>query len=238
MKQFLEPEFIAMLKEEDHVKPTSILFKEDNYYQFSNFHPLKNPLVIDGISYPTVEHFYQAQKTVIPEERQEIANAPNPAAAKRMGKKISLREDWEQVKWDVMYQGVKQKFESDEALKRLLLSTNDRWIIEWTWWGDKVWGMHSLDSKGNNALGKILMRVRRELRCMDGSPLMERFLNGANQPVVDGMTYHLKWAIRCASDQGSFSFQEAKQLCKEAIDCMPSPKNTSWSDPEDETWVV
>lgn len=238
MKQFLEAEFIAFLKEEDYVKPTSILFKEDYYYEFSNFHHLKSPLVVDGISYPTVEHFYQAQKTIILEERRKIAEAPNPTAAKKMGRKISIREDWEQVKWDVMYQGVKYKFESDEALKELLLSTNDRWIVEWTWWGDKVWGMHSLDSKGNNALGKILMRVRRELRCMDASPLMERFLNSANQPAVDGMTNYLKWAIRCAADKGGFSFQEAKQLCKETIDCLPTPKDTAWFDPEDQTWVI
>lgn len=237
MEKRLESEFVAFLKEQDEVRPTSILFEKDYYYEFSNFHILKFPIEHEGISYPTTEHFYQAMKTKNLDERRMVASLASPSEAKKMGKKISLREDWDDIKYDVMYHCVKQKFESDEELKELLLGTRDRWIIEWTFWGDEIWGMHSLSSKGCNALGKILMRVRRELSQTNESQLMKRFLGSVNQPAVDGMCYHLRWALRNASDQGDFSFSEAIQICKEALDSMPKPKNTAWSDPEDETWV-
>lgn len=139
----------------------------DNKYAFlSNFYD--SPIAIDGITYPTVEHFFQAQKTLDQDERLKIADAATPGRAKRLGRTVSLRKDWEVVKDDVMRIGLRAKF-SDEKLKIRLLATNDEELIEGNWWHDNYWGSCSCpkcNSQGKNTLGKLLMELRNELRTM------------------------------------------------------------------------
>ena len=82
--------------------------------------------------------------------------------AKRKGRHVQLRHDWEQIKFTVMYEIVKAKFTKNEDLKIKLLATKDEYLEEGNTWGDKIWG--TVNGKGQNNLGKILMRVREELK--------------------------------------------------------------------------
>lgn len=137
------------------------LFKDDNGF-LSNFYPCT--VTLDGVEYPTVEHAFQAAKTLDPEVRQKIRDASTPGKAKRMGKALKLNMSvpaWNVVKVAIMYDLVKQKF-SKEPFRTKLLSTGDAELIESNWWGDTFWGVCM--GKGENNLGKILMRVREELR--------------------------------------------------------------------------
>lgn len=117
----------------------------------------------DGDTYPSVEHAYQAAKTMIQAERKKIRVAPSAAAAKKLGRKVTLREDWDGMKLTVMRQLVRQKFDEDHPLLRAaLLSTGDAELIEGNWWGDTFWGVYA--GSGENWLGRILMEIREEIR--------------------------------------------------------------------------
>lgn len=130
-----------------------------DYRFLSNFWPAK--VKLDGITYPTVEHAYQAAKTTDARHREAIRAAISPGFAKRIGKLLVLRPDWEQVRLDIMYDLVSQKFRNDADLKDRLLGTGGAWLIEGNTWGDTFWGV--CNGIGKNHLGKILMDVRGEL---------------------------------------------------------------------------
>lgn len=135
--------------------------KFDGQFAFlSNFFPC---VIIgeDEIVYPSVEHYFQAQKTNDLIQRQKIAEAQTPGIAKRMGRKVVLRSDWEEVKDKVMLFAVRQKFK-DPRFGSLLLATGDAELIEGNYWGDTYWGV-DINKGGENHLGKILMQVRIEL---------------------------------------------------------------------------
>lgn len=130
----------------------------------SNFFPAE--VEYGGVVYPTVEHAFQAAKTDIEDEREEIRTASTPGEAKRLGRKVTLRADWEKVKESVMEDLVRQKFTRHRPLAAELLDTGDAQLIEGNAWGDTTWGMVEKGGKwsGKNLLGRILMRVREELR--------------------------------------------------------------------------
>lgn len=124
------------------------------YKPFSNFYWYNNI---------TVEHLFQAAKTHNPEQKQAILAASTPAKAKSLGRRCDLRPDWEQVKYLIMYDLVREKFQTP-GLKRLLFSTGDELLVEGNTWHDNEWGNCTCprrkDIKGKNWLGVILMRVR------------------------------------------------------------------------------
>jgi ribA/ribD-fused uncharacterized protein len=122
----------------------------------SNFSP--SPIEVEGILYPTVEHAFQAAKTHDPAEKQAIANLPKPGQAKRAGKKVQLRPDWESVKVGIMFDLVLQKFEITPGLSEQLAATGDAELVEGNNWNDTFWGV--CRGQGRNELGKILMRIR------------------------------------------------------------------------------
>ena len=126
----------------------------------SNFYP--SPIVYEGRHYPTVEHAYQAAKTVIAEEKEIIQQIPRPGPAKRAGRRVTLRKDWESIKIRVMDQLIKEKFKPGSQFTRRLLDTGDLPLQEGNTWGDTYWGI--CNEKGHNHLGKILMKRRHELR--------------------------------------------------------------------------
>ena len=136
-----------------------ILFKDDNGF-LSNFYPCK--INLDGIDYPSVEHAFQAAKTHEYNVRLAISRLSTPGKAKRFGRAIKLREDWEDIKLGMMAALVKQKFYSYPELAERLLKTGDAELVEGNWWGDTYWGV--CQGKRENNLGKILMLVREELR--------------------------------------------------------------------------
>lgn len=126
-------------------------------YDFlSNFY--EHPVHLDGIRYRTVEHAYQAAKTLDKSERELIRWAETPRKAKRLGRTTTLRKGWDNIKVGVMYELVKEKF-SDPTLRRKLKAIN-RPIFEGNWWNDKFWGICLKTGKGKNMLGRILMKVR------------------------------------------------------------------------------
>ena len=138
----------------------------DGKYAFlSNFYHA--PFVYDGIIYPTNEHFFQAMKTLDQEERKKIAAAASPGKAKRMGRQVQLRKDWEEVKYTVMRVGVERKFDTHPELASKLITTGDAILIEGNSWHDNTWGSCFCSKcaaiAGKNWLGEILMERRKEL---------------------------------------------------------------------------
>ncbi|WP_417391760.1 NADAR family protein [Gimesia sp.] len=135
--------------------------KNDEYGEFSNFSP--HAVELDELWWPTVEHYFQAQKFEDAAYRERIRTAYNAMQAANLGRsrKVRLRADWEEVKDEIMYQGVLKKFQTHQELKTLLLSTGEQEIVE-NAPGDYYWGCGK-DGTGLNRLGEILVRVRGEL---------------------------------------------------------------------------
>lgn len=147
-------------KEENMEYP--IYYFQGNYKWLSNFW-----IESDGSH---VEGEFQAAKALTPELREyyrEKFLAGMPATAKCDGKYLTLRPDWEEVKIPIMYELVRQKFLDDPMLADLLVATSNTLLVEGNTWGDRFWGQTKLLNgqwSGRNELGKILMRVREELR--------------------------------------------------------------------------
>lgn len=134
-------------------------------FKFSNFQPVK--LNIDGQEWSTVEHYYQAMKSIDQSEQRKIRLADTPSIAKKLGRKATMRPDWESVKEDVMMRALRAKFAQPDHRKSLL-STGSEEIVETNSWHDNEWGQcycQKCKSKtGKNKLGKLLMKLREELR--------------------------------------------------------------------------
>ena len=131
---------------------------EKPYGCFSNFSP--HGFELDGLWWSTSEHYFQAQKFVGTKHLEEIRLANTPADAARMGRERSrpLRQDWEEVKEDVMQRGLVCKFQTNTEIGEILLSTGDEFIVE-NAAQDYYWGCGK-DGSGKNRLGEILMKVR------------------------------------------------------------------------------
>lgn len=134
----------------------------DSYGEFSNF--AEYPIRLKGKTWPTVEHYFQAQKFKGTAYENKIRKAGSPMMAAQLGRsrKMKLRPDWEKVKDSVMYDTVKAKFTQHKELATLLLSTGFAKIVEHTE-NDDYWGDGG-NGKGKNKLGKILMQVREGLK--------------------------------------------------------------------------
>ncbi|MGX1195794.1 NADAR family protein [Metabacillus sp. SLBN-84] len=135
-------------------------FRGEHYF-LSNF--FSAPVVFEGIRYENNEAAFQAQKQ--PERASEFSSLP-PNEAKRLGRRVKLRPDWEVVKQDVMLGVVRAKFTQNAKLREKLIQTGDAELIEGNTWGDTYWGV--CRGTGRNELGKILMMVRDDLKkCND-----------------------------------------------------------------------
>jgi len=132
-------------------------------YDFlSNFY--RSTIWVDRKSWPTVEHAYQAYKSLNEDERETIRKVSNPAEAKKLGRSVTLRDDWDSVKFSLMKSFIQKKFESP-FLADLLIKTDDAELIHENSWNDRVWGV--CRGSGENLLGKILMEVRDEIKMRD-----------------------------------------------------------------------
>ena len=129
------------------------------YYFLSNFY--EAPVTYEGLIYQNNEAAFQAQKCCSPKDKEAFTNL-NPTEAKRKGRNVVLRKDWEQVKISIMAEIVKAKFEQNKDLAQMLLDTDDAYLEEGNTWGDKIWG--TVNGQGANNLGKILMNIREELK--------------------------------------------------------------------------
>ncbi len=115
-----------------------------------------------GHAYQTVEHAYQAMKSLDPAVQKTIRDCPTPAVAKKVARQTVLRPDWEQVKNGIMLDLLREKF-VQEPERSILLSTGDEHLVEGNWWGDRYWGECPVGN-GQNWLGRLLMQVRDELK--------------------------------------------------------------------------
>lgn len=122
----------------------------------------------EGATYPTIEHAFQAAKSLDYAEHRSVKAAGSPGIAKRMGRKIKRRSDWFDVSLVIMEMLVKQKFTRYPELKSKLLATGSANLIEGNNWNDRFYGCIYDDKQnewvGENHLGKILMKIREELQ--------------------------------------------------------------------------
>jgi ribA/ribD-fused uncharacterized protein len=165
----------------------------------SNFY--LSTIAFEGDVYPTVEHAFQAAKTSDVGERASVRDAGAPGQAKRRGRKVTLRADWEEVKNDIMLGILRIKFR-DPGLRALLLATGDAELVEGNWWHDRYWGQCDCarcKGQGRNILGNLLMQVRSELRMAEqpeetegekGMELKETIIG--SERIFEGRIVHLR----------------------------------------------
>ena len=131
----------------------------DGEYRFlSNF--WMSPLTIEGLTFPTAEHAYQAAKSPNESDWVLVSKIKTAGQAKRHGAKILLRKGWNDMRNDVMREILTIKFQEPE-LAHLLSLTEDRELIEGNHWNDTFWGV--CKGVGSNHLGELLMEVRSTL---------------------------------------------------------------------------
>ena len=137
----------------------------DNYFFLSNFYSA--PVTYNGITYKNNEAAFQAQKCLDDTIKSKFTDL-NPGQAKRLGRCVELRDDWEEVKFDIMQEIVDSKFDQNPELAEKLLQTGIEYLEEGNNWGDRIWG--TVNGKGENNLGKILMNTRDRLKGLE-SPI-------------------------------------------------------------------
>ena len=139
-------------------KDAIVSFLGTNLY-LSNFS--EYPVSYENITYKSSEAAFQAQKTLDNNERKKFSDL-DPSKAKSLGRRIKLREDWEEVKDNIMYEIVKSKFDQNPDIKEKLINTGDKELYEGNTWNDKYWGVVKEGNNliGKNTLGKILMKIR------------------------------------------------------------------------------
>lgn len=130
-----------------------------DYFFLSNFY--EAPVIFEGIRYNNNEAAFQAQKCINIEDRKAFSTM-NPSEAKKAGRKVKLRSDWEEVKVDLMYKIVRAKFLQNPQLGLKLFETKNEHLEEGNDWGDKIWG--TVNGEGQNLLGKILMNIRDDMK--------------------------------------------------------------------------
>lgn len=129
------------------------------YAFLSNFYRV--PIIYQDRRYPTTEHAFQAAKTLNEDSRIQIAHTKDPADAKRLGRRVTLRPHWNTLRDIIMYEICQIKF-TNKALRRMLLDTGSEELVEGNTWNDTYWGV--CRGQGQNKLGKILMKIREDLQ--------------------------------------------------------------------------
>lgn len=134
---------------------------KNQYFFLSNFYEC--PIYYNKLVFCNAEAAFQAQKVIDEKEQYKFINL-NASQARKLGKTIVLRKDWEEVKDNIMYEIVKRKFTVNKKLQQKLIDTKDEELVEGNWWHDTYWGIDSKTGIGKNKLGKILMKVREEVK--------------------------------------------------------------------------
>lgn len=123
----------------------------------------------EGQKYPSVEHAYVGAKIENPEDRYILKAILRPGDARKYGQTVKLSPGFDDRKLDIMEDLIRQKFAPGSKLAQLLLETGDRLLIEGNRWGDTFWGV--CRGKGENHLGKIIMKIRSELQLIQQNEL-------------------------------------------------------------------
>lgn len=141
-----------------------------------------------GLSWRTGEHLFAALKASMASDFMMVYSQTAPGQAKRRGRRLALRKDWEAVKYDTMVYVVQQKFAPGSVLAKSLIRTKDSMLVEGTEWADRVWGvdLNSRYRPGRNWLGRTLMARRAELRLPDSIVLqLDRSFQMAYWPMME-----------------------------------------------------
>lgn len=137
------------------------------YSFLSNFYILTYPIHWRGINYKSSEHFFQAMKTLNFHERLVIANCQTAGETKKLGRKVTLRENWNDAKDIIMKLALTLKFSTNDELSYQLLTTGDQLLVEGNHWHDNYWGNCTcpkcMNKLARNQLGLTLMHVRKTL---------------------------------------------------------------------------
>lgn len=136
----------------------------DEYFFLSNFYEC--PVIYDGLKYNSSEAAYQAQKVINPDDKVVFCKL-TPEQSKKFSRVIEIRDDWDNIKEEIMQNIVYNKFKQNTELHKKLIETYPKHLYEGNTWDDRYWGININDpepySSGKNMLGNILMRVRRQL---------------------------------------------------------------------------
>jgi len=126
------------------------------YGFLSNFYT--SPITVDGLTFSCVEAAFQASKTLSPDIRKQFVGLDG-SAAKRLGRRVLLRPDWEVIKLEVMKNLLRKKFSDPKFAAQLVAVTEP--IVEENYWSDTFWGV--CNGRGLNWLGQLLTQVRQEI---------------------------------------------------------------------------
>lgn len=129
------------------------------YFFLSNFYEC--PVTYKQLTYANNEAAFQAQKCLSDAEKKQFTEL-NPSEAKKLGRRVNLRKDWEAIKVKIMEELVRAKFTQNPDLADKLLATGDAHLEEGNTWGDRIWG--TVNGSGANRLGIILMQIRAEIK--------------------------------------------------------------------------
>ncbi len=144
--------------------PKPIMGFNDEYRFLSNF--WDSPITVTGMKYRNVESAFQAAKTINTAHRGQFADMTG-GEAKRAGRNVILRPDWDFVRLEIMELCLRAKFMTHKDLAEKLIATGSVDIIELNTWGDTTWGQIK-DKQGNligdNLLGKLLMNIRSDIK--------------------------------------------------------------------------
>ena len=140
--------------------PIQFNSKTKEWSWLSNF--FLSPMIVQEKEYPTVEHWFQSQKFTNTELQEKIRTCTTASQAKKLGRTRdqSFRSDWDFVKEEILFEGLKAKFTQNSLLHNLLLKTGEEELIENSPW-DSYWGS-GRTGKGKNRMGALLMKLRSE----------------------------------------------------------------------------
>lgn len=141
-------------------QPLEIRFKYTTglYGGFQNFS--RHPITVNNKLYRTTEHYYQAQKTTNELDHEKVRLSATPKEAKLTAKRLPLKENWDNIKYEVMKDALRYKVQQHPDIRETLLRTGDAILIEDSDW-DYIWGCGK-DGTGQNLLGKAWMEIRNE----------------------------------------------------------------------------
>lgn len=157
------------------IKDNYLLFWKTKDYM-SNWH--ESHFEINGITFNCAEQYMMYSKAMMFNDTlvaQEVLKTTVPRDQKALGRKVSNFDNkvWEEQRFDILYEGCLAKFEQNEKLKELLLSTDDLHLVEASPY-DEIWGIGLGEDhqdatnpekwRGLNLLGEVLMKVRSTLR--------------------------------------------------------------------------
>ncbi|MBQ9748422.1 MAG: DUF1768 domain-containing protein [Clostridia bacterium] len=160
VEALLHPGVHELLREYGSIRSGITRFR-DEYAFLSNFYAAE--VEYGGLTYQNAEAAFQAQKCMTEEEKLPFTEMV-PGKAKAFGRRVALRPDWETVKCSLMEEIVRAKFIQNPQLVPMLLATGDTKLVEGNTWHDVYWGVDLRTGEGENHLGRILMKIREELR--------------------------------------------------------------------------